>query len=275
MSVANLPVKKRSHVVPHLAQKETPRRTWGVPVRLVPDDVADDQSQASREIVRMFTANYETAAQTVRDRRVLDMACGSGYGSHLLKNAGACHVVGVDLSAETVEYAARRYGGSGIEFIAQDGERYNSPERFDVAVSYETIQYVPSPEKFLDKLHRLLLPGGTLFMSLPLGNSPLDPAKKHRFSREQIFRLLEKSGFTVEACRLQPWKIRPADLASWRTRYPDEQATITDLLFTSRGRSLLWQLICGMGSLTIRELLIKARNTAPTAPVDPDNVPPL
>lgn len=275
MSVANLPARKRSRPVPSTAPTDTPKRAWGVPVRLVPDKIADDQSQASREIVRMFTANYEMAAKTVRDKRVLDMACGAGYGSHLLKNAGASHVVGVDLSAETIAYATQRYGCPGIDFITHDAERFSSPERFDVAVSYETIQCLPSPENFLGNLHKLLLPGGTLFASIPLGKSPLDPTQHHLFTREKIFRLMEKCGFTIEACRVQEWKIRPADLASWRKQYPDEQASLKDIFLTRRGHTLIWQLIRGLGSLTIRELLIKAKNTPPTAPVDSNHVWPL
>src|SRR5688572_17038072 len=53
---------------------------------------------------------YRFAASYAPGRRVLDIACGEGYGSAALLKAGAASVIGVDISAEAVAHARRKYG---------------------------------------------------------------------------------------------------------------------------------------------------------------------
>src|SRR4051794_32573767 len=60
---------------------------------------------------------YAFASELAAGRRVLDVACGSGYGSRILADAGADTVVGVDLDADAVVYARQRYGGPGVTFL--------------------------------------------------------------------------------------------------------------------------------------------------------------
>src|SRR5687767_6601798 len=53
---------------------------------------------------------YRFAARFVRGRRVLDIACGEGYGAAALLRAGAASVIGVDISEEACEHARQKYG---------------------------------------------------------------------------------------------------------------------------------------------------------------------
>lgn len=273
MSIANLDAAELIVSDTRSARKTAkPKRAWGATIRLVPDEVVNDPTQATRDLVRMFTRNYETAAKVSRDKRVLDIACGSGYGCQILKNAGAREVVGVDLSSDTIEYAKKRYGMPGVAYVCRSAETYESPALFDVAVSYETIQVVPSPKEFISKVRSLLVPGGLYFATFTPRRSPLDPTQHHILNCEQALALLEECGFTVEAVRRQAWNIRPQDLAMWRKQYPEQQATLRDLLFTARGRNLIWDLVRGRGSLTIPELVVRARNEKPARPADPASV---
>jgi SAM-dependent methyltransferase len=108
---------------------------------------------------------YRFAAQFVRGKRVLDIACGEGYGTAALQKAGAAKAIGVDISEEACEHGRRKYG---IETRAGSAESIPLPDAgVDVIVSFETIEHVPHPEIFLDECRRVLSPGGLLVISTP------------------------------------------------------------------------------------------------------------
>src|SRR6266536_6693906 len=108
---------------------------------------------------------YRFATRFVRGKRVLDIACGEGYGTAALSRAGAASVIGVDISEETCEHARRKYGVD-----ARQGSADQIPlpaQSIDVVVSFETIEHVERPEAFLDECLRVLAPGGMLVLSTP------------------------------------------------------------------------------------------------------------
>ena len=124
-----------------------------------------DGLEASIHITR-----YLLAKNYCDGRRVLDIACGEGYGSRLLKDWGAAEVYGVDISEEALSHARLNFAGDGIHFIRSSGEDLLSvlaEERFDLIVSLETIEHLHSPETFLGNLRLLLKPGGTIIISCP------------------------------------------------------------------------------------------------------------
>src|SRR5258708_30443469 len=67
-----------------------------VPERLVPGTLAWDLYQVEHK------QRYEWALDYCQGKRVLDVACGTAYGSTILAQSGAAHVVGVDMSAEAI-----------------------------------------------------------------------------------------------------------------------------------------------------------------------------
>jgi ubiquinone/menaquinone biosynthesis C-methylase UbiE len=110
---------------------------------------------------------YLFAAQCVRGLAVLDIACGEGYGSALLA-ASAVSVVGVDVSAETIAHAERKYRLANLRFLA--GECRSIPvkaQSIDVVVSFETIEHLEEHEVFMRDIRRVLKPGGLLIISSP------------------------------------------------------------------------------------------------------------
>ena len=107
---------------------------------------------------------YRFARDFVAGKRVLDVACGEGYGAAALGKAGALSVIGVDISAETCA-RAKKYG---IDARPGDAQAIPLPDRsIDVIVSFETIEHVPEPTAFLGECLRVLVPGGTLIVSSP------------------------------------------------------------------------------------------------------------
>lgn len=117
-------------------------------------------------IFRESQMRYAFAAQFVRGRRVVDVACGSGIGTDYLLRAGAHVCVGLDLDPVALRYAAIRFGL--CQLAACDASRLClSSESVDVVVSFETIEHVADPRIFLAECYRVLRPGGRLVCSTP------------------------------------------------------------------------------------------------------------
>ncbi|MFD4836101.1 class I SAM-dependent methyltransferase [Achromobacter sp. NPDC058515] len=115
-------------------------------------------------------ARYSFAKELCAGKRVLDAACGEGYGSRLLANWGASEVVGVDISAEAIASAQQHFSSENVKFIQNDAEtlpRHFEPHSFDLIVSFETIEHVQDPELFLRNIRDLLKPGGVVAISCP------------------------------------------------------------------------------------------------------------
>lgn len=108
---------------------------------------------------------YAFACRFVRGKRVLDIACGEGYGSAALQKTGAASVIGVDVSESTCAHVRDKYG---LDAKPGTAEQIPIPESsIDVVVSFETIEHVPDPWRFLDECVRVLAPGGRLVISTP------------------------------------------------------------------------------------------------------------
>lgn len=112
-------------------------------------------------------SRYQFAAEYAPGKRVLDIACGTGYGSQILREAGASSVVGVDVSPDAITFARRNSAADGIEYICANAETTKSLGPFDLVVSFETIEHVHDYQQTLRNLHAMLKPGGTLIISTP------------------------------------------------------------------------------------------------------------
>lgn len=119
-------------------------------------------------------ARYQWACQFIKPGdRVLDAACGLGYGSHLIASlTDAGHVLGVDGSAYAVDYAqtafARADGRLGYQRAFLPDDLTDLPDgSLDVIVSFETLEHVQDPGALLSCFERLLSPGGRVLVSVP------------------------------------------------------------------------------------------------------------
>ena len=103
---------------------------------------------------------YLLAAELAKGRRVLDIACGEGYGSDLLSQVARL-VVGVDIAIEAFEHASLRYHRPNLKFVA--GSCTTIPlasGSVDVVVSFETLEHVAEHEAMLKEVRRVLVPSG-------------------------------------------------------------------------------------------------------------------
>jgi SAM-dependent methyltransferase len=120
---------------------------------------------------------YRLAAQLASSRRVLDVACGEGYGTALLAARGARSAVGVDLDEHTIAHARSHH--SEAEFIVGDARELPFDHAtFDLVVSFETVEHVPDPHRVLAELHRVTTEDGLVLVSTP---------NKHQYLVENEF----------------------------------------------------------------------------------------
>lgn len=150
-------------------------------------------------IRRDHVARYEFAARTLPPgSRVLDLACGVGYGSRILAEAGHT-VIGLDVDADAIAYARQHYAhelASFREFDASQG----SIEQFgtqDAAVCFETIEHIEDPRPMLKQFARTCT---RLIASVP--NESVFPWRGHayhfrHYTQDQFLALLTECGWHV------------------------------------------------------------------------------
>ena len=107
---------------------------------------------------------YEWLRARVSGLKVIDMACGEGYGSAVLART-AGEVVGVDANPEAHEHAKLRYRGPGLRFERNLVERFAEP--CDAVVFLQTIEHVGNPGEVLEHFKALVGPDGLVALSTP------------------------------------------------------------------------------------------------------------
>ena len=184
--------------------------------RLVPDAL-DPGDEAARATLALHLERYRFAARAARPGRLLDLACGVGYGTHLLLEADPAlgPALGIDVSPEAIAHATAHYGSERARFVACDALDFRDADGFDTIVSLETIEHVEDPERLLAHLVSMLRPGGVLVASVPTTPSvDLNPHHRHDFSEGSFLALGARHGLR-ERERLEQVQ-RVALAASWR-----------------------------------------------------------
>ena len=107
---------------------------------------------------------YEWIAARTHGRRVVDLACGEGYGSAVLARTAAS-VVGVEANPEAYEHARLKYPGDGLRFERDLVETWSGD--VDCVVFLQTIEHVQDPDALLERVRRLIGPDGVAYVSTP------------------------------------------------------------------------------------------------------------
>lgn len=119
---------------------------------------------------------YEEAAKLINkpNAKILDIACGSGFGSNYLAKLGY-QVIGGDLSHDVVLDCSNKYKLDNLEFKQIDGTQIPFEDKFfDVVISFETIEHTTEFQKMLNEFKRVVKKDGIIILSTPnfLINSP-------------------------------------------------------------------------------------------------------
>lgn len=136
---------------------------------------------------------YEFAKKFVVDKRVLDIACGSGYGTKMLKEGGAIQVDGVDIDKEVIDYASYRNKAQGVSYYAGNAQTYRSDKRYDVIISYETAEHIEDVGQYFTNMKLNLSANGIFIVSTPISDMDFNPKPYLRFHlREWGFEAFQK-----------------------------------------------------------------------------------
>jgi 2-polyprenyl-3-methyl-5-hydroxy-6-metoxy-1,4-benzoquinol methylase len=113
---------------------------------------------------RRHLAVYEWIAARVPGRRVVDLACGEGYGSAVLARTAAS-VIGVDANLEAFTHARAKYTGERVRFERTMVELWEGD--VDCVVFLQTIEHIPDPDAMLEHIRALIGPDGVAYVSTP------------------------------------------------------------------------------------------------------------
>ncbi len=178
------------------SQKELKELTSGE--RIYTGYIYED-TKIDHETRYFFARKYITKGD-----RVLDAACGSGYGTAILAEA-TDKITGVDVSEHAINFAKKNFQKESAEFLLADLSKKTpfADETFDRIVSFETIEHLPNPEGLLKEFQRILKPGGMLIVSTPDKNlvQKVDPNSKfhvHEFTKGEFVSALNKLFFIEE-----------------------------------------------------------------------------
>jgi len=121
-----------------------------------------------REIWYEHFHRYALAARWCANLRTLDAACGEGYGASILAKTASA-VEAVDISAEAVEHASKRYGQlENLNYqVADCTSLPYADNEFDRVVSFETLEHLAEQDQLLAEFRRVLKPDGVLILSSP------------------------------------------------------------------------------------------------------------
>jgi Methylase involved in ubiquinone/menaquinone biosynthesis len=202
-----------------------------------------NEENRSNIIYDEHLVRYQLAAQIAAGKNILDIACGSGYGSKILAEAGALKVTGVDRDAEALEAAKKNYSADNLIFQVGDAEGnelrpspfdfaqgrpssqptpsarrgHPSPstdstsslrassglaeegniladKSFNLITSFETIEHLNNPEKYLAEIARVLQSDGIFLVSTPNREvfGQKNPYHLHEFTRTEFEETLKK-----------------------------------------------------------------------------------
>ncbi|MEO8100386.1 MAG: methyltransferase domain-containing protein [Acidobacteriota bacterium] len=153
--------------------------------RVIPGQVEDD-------LWAEHIARYAFAARFAAGKRVLDVGCGTGYGTAELAKSAA-EATGVDISSDAIDYAASHY--SAVRFALHSAAELPFADgSFDLITSFELIEHLSDWRGLLQQARRVLQPAGLFIVSTPnksyyaeaRGKSGPNPFHEHEFEYDEF-----------------------------------------------------------------------------------------
>jgi 2-polyprenyl-3-methyl-5-hydroxy-6-metoxy-1,4-benzoquinol methylase len=147
--------------------------------RIVPE--TDIHNPEKALILLTHLKSYELALSEAKDKIVLDYGCGEGYGANILAQR-AKRVFAVDSSAEVINEAKQKYPAENIEFKFVDPDvgisSVFAENSFDMIVSFQVIEHISDPARYLSQIYDLLKPEGKFYLTTPNASQRLLPFQK-------------------------------------------------------------------------------------------------
>lgn len=130
----------------------------------------DTSAEYSGIEAAIHVTRYALARNLCNGKKVLDIACGEGYGSRLLLEWGASEVVAVDASHSAIDSACKNFSKPGIRYLRGDAmevDQLVAGEKFDLIISIETIEHLVRPNDFLSAIGGLRKENACVLITCP------------------------------------------------------------------------------------------------------------
>jgi len=141
-------------------------------------------------------SRYNFVRKFLRGKKILDIACGVGYGSKILHDAGSYEIYGCDISNESIKYAKNNFGDKNTNFQIMDAGNIGfKDESFDCIISLETIEHLQNYQMAFQEFYRLLKKDGMLIISTPNKNRfnrPKNPFHYKEFTKDELIQFLNE-----------------------------------------------------------------------------------
>lgn len=178
--------------------------------RIIPEKISKADEFAQKTL-QLHLQRYEFALQNLIAGNVLDIACGTGYGTALIaKGSATSTVTGVDIDDGTILYARHTHKARNIFFINSSLFAFSSLAPFNTIVCLETIEHIVEPEKVVGHLLQLLASNGRLIISAPITPSmDGNPYHVNDFSEQSFKKLFISRGLSItnQLLQVQPYQL--------------------------------------------------------------------
>jgi SAM-dependent methyltransferase len=176
-------------------------------VEAQPDDAYFDLMARIAEDHWWYRARRDWLAQELgprlpRGEIAVDVGCGTGEAMAVVERLGARVTVGSDLSEHVLGYVVRRSPGTKVAKALADGLPWPDAAAGAV-VSMDVIEHLDDDRAALREYHRVLRPGGVLYISVPSyqwlwGVHDDVAAHRRRYAGKQFTAVVEGAGFEIE-----------------------------------------------------------------------------
>lgn len=136
-----------------------------------------DGHEAAERKLRKLMRRFEGRLPVDPGLRYLDMGCGTGELSIFLARLGAGHVTGIDFMPRAIDAARLNAGREGVagkvSFVCADLHEWMPAEKYDVLLSFDVLEHVRDPRRFLRRMAEFVTPDGVALLAFgPLFHSP-------------------------------------------------------------------------------------------------------
>lgn len=122
--------------------------------------------------VYLHQQRYTLAAQAITGKRILDVGCGYGFGTHAMATQHPDkQFVWIDIDPAAISYAQEHNAAPNITYLVMSATALTYPDAsFDTVTSIENIEHIPDDQTYIAELARVLIPAWTLLLTTPNDN---------------------------------------------------------------------------------------------------------
>lgn len=157
------------------------------------------------DIEGQHLAKYKFALPFCRGKKILEIGCGSGYGSNFLAENGVDEITAFDIDPAAIDFARRNSQIENIKFLQGDAEILKIKEQYDVILSFEVIEHLNQPLKLIELARKNIKQKGVFIIATPNkkysiqdGDKPSNPYHLYEYYPEELKKILLKYFDSVE-----------------------------------------------------------------------------